>query len=112
MCREAINRRDFGALADIVELDSNLMHAVMITSTPTLLYWQPGTVAIMHAVRAWRNEGIPVCYTIDAGPNVHVICPDEQAEKITERLGQQPGVIQVLTAPPGGAAKLEHTPTN
>ena len=112
MCREAINRRDFGALADIVELDSNLMHAVMITSTPTLLYWLPGTVAIMHAVRGWRNEGIPVCYTIDAGPNVHVMCPGEQAEKITERLGQLPGVIQVLTARPGGAARLEHTPTN
>ena len=88
MCRKAIMDRDFDALADIVELDSNLMHAVMITSTPPLLYWQPGTVEIMHAVQTWRKEGLPVCYTIDAGPNVHVVCLGGQEQKITERLLQ------------------------
>jgi diphosphomevalonate decarboxylase len=41
LCRQAILERDFDALAAITELDSNLMHAVMMTSSPPLFYWQP-----------------------------------------------------------------------
>ncbi len=107
LCRIAILRRDFASFAEVVELDSNLMHAVMITSTPSLLYWQPATVEVMHAVQSWRSEGLPVCYTIDAGPNVHVLCPGGEAERIAQRLRELPGVLQVLTAYPGGPAYLE-----
>jgi diphosphomevalonate decarboxylase len=112
ICRKAILDRDIDALAKIVELDSNLMHAVMMTSREPIFYWQPATVAIMHAVVAWRNEGIPVCYTIDAGPNVHVLCLDEQAEDVANRLHQLPGVIQVLCARPGGPAMLKEDQAN
>ncbi|OGN93745.1 MAG: diphosphomevalonate decarboxylase [Chloroflexi bacterium RBG_13_50_21] len=112
LCRNAILGRDFDALTDMAELDSNLMHAIMITSKPPLLYWQPGTLAIMHAVHGWRKVGIPVCFTIDAGPNVHVLCLGGQEDKIIEWLQQLPGVIQVLTAHPGGPAALEQTHLN
>lgn len=112
ICRMAILERDFEALADIVELDSNLMHAVMITSNPPLLYWQSATVEIMHAVQSWRKEGLPVCYSIDAGPNVHVLCLGGQEENVTEKLRQVPGVIQVLTAHPGGPGRLVESQPN
>jgi diphosphomevalonate decarboxylase len=105
-CRQAILDRDFNALAQVVELDSNLMHSVMITSTPPLLYWQPPTLAVMHAIQNWRLDGFQVCYTIDAGPNVHVLCPTQQATEIATRLRNIPGVIQVLTARPGGATRI------
>jgi diphosphomevalonate decarboxylase len=106
-CRHAILEQDFDLLAKIVESDSNLMHAVMLTSIPPLLYWQPATVAVIQAVQVWRQAGIPVCYTIDAGPNVHVLCPAEHVAAVTSRLQLLPGVQQVLTAHPGGAARLE-----
>jgi diphosphomevalonate decarboxylase len=106
ICRRAILERDFQAFADVVELDSNLMHAVMITSTPPLLYWQAATLAVMHAVQAWRKEGLPVCYTIDAGPNVHVLCLAEAAGQVAAQLAEIPGVEKVLTAAPGGPAHL------
>jgi diphosphomevalonate decarboxylase len=106
LCRRAILERDFPALAEIVELDSNLMHAVMMTSTPPLLYWQPATVAVMQAVQAWRADGLEVCYTIDAGPNVHVLCPASAARQVAERLAKIPGVQAVLSAHPGGPARL------
>jgi diphosphomevalonate decarboxylase len=107
ICREAILKRDFEPFAEVVELDSNLMHAVMITSTPSLLYWQPATITTMHAVQSWRKAGLPVCYSIDAGPNVHVLCMADVADKVMERLRGLPGVLQVLMAKPGGAATLE-----
>ena len=106
LCRRAILERDFPSLADVVELDSNLMHSVMMTSRPALFYYQPATFTIMEAVRGWRHGGLPACYTIDAGPNVHVICPQDNCAKIAEKLEALNGVRQVLTAPVGGAARL------
>jgi diphosphomevalonate decarboxylase len=106
ICRSAILERDFDALAEIVELDSNLMHSVIMTSSPPLLYWQPATLAVMQSVMAWRAAGLPVCYTIDAGPNVHVICTAPYAAQVAERLEALPGVESVLTAGPGGPAQV------
>jgi diphosphomevalonate decarboxylase len=110
ICRRAILERDFDALAEIVELDSNLMHSVIMTSTPRILYWQPATLAVMHAVVAWRAAGLPVCYTIDAGPNVHVICAAPYAAEVAQRLMTLPGVEAVLSAAPGGPARIIREP--
>ena len=104
VCRRAILARDFEAFGEIIELDSNIMHAVMMTSHPALFYWQPATLTVMNAVREWRAAGIAAAYTIDAGPNVHVLCPQAQAASITEKLKDLPGVLNVLTANVGGAA--------
>lgn len=106
-CRQAIQQRDFAALAEVVELDSNVMHAVMMTGTPALFYWQPETLAIMQMVREMRKQGIGVCYTIDAGPNVHCICAPGEAPKVAERLSQLDTILEMRQAPPGGAAYLE-----
>ncbi len=105
-CRAAIQQRVFAALAEVVELDSNLMHAVMMTSTPPLLYWHPPTIAIMHAVQRWRGQGIPACYTIDAGPNVHVLTEQSYAAEVERRLRKIQGVKDVLVAVPGGPARI------
>lgn len=106
ICREAILTKDFEALAEICEHDSNMMHAVMMTSNPALLYWQPATIAIMQAVRRWRKSGIPVCYTIDAGPNVHVITLREYQEHTKTLIKEIPEIKQVISAHPGEAAML------
>jgi diphosphomevalonate decarboxylase len=106
LCRSAIIHRDFDALAQVAELDSNLMHAVMMTSDPPLFYWQPETLAVMQAVRSWQGEGLAVTYTIDAGPNVHVICTESSREQVLARVKNLPGVIEVLSGGPAGSARL------
>ena len=90
----------------MLELDSALMHEVMRTSTPSMVYMQPLTSAILAQVKAWRAQGHAVCATVDAGPNVHVICPAEEQDTVTNKLHELPGVIDVLSAKPGGAAHL------
>ena len=104
ICRGAILEKDFHTLTSIVELDNHLMHSVMMTSNPPLIYWQAETIAIMQAVVSWREEGISAFYTIDAGPNVHVICEQEYSEIIRSRLGGIPGVLDVIMAYPGNGA--------
>ncbi len=105
-CRIGICEKNFHLLAEVVEQDSNMMHAVMMTSCPSLIYWEPATLAIMKSVIGWRSSGIPVFYTIDAGPNIHVLCLSEVIHTVTKLLSEIPGVLRVMTAPPGGPARL------
>jgi diphosphomevalonate decarboxylase len=106
ICRNAILNKDFDAFANIIEHDSDMMHSVMMTSNPPLMYWQAATVGIFHEVRAWRASGLPVAYTVDAGANVHVLCLGDQAKEVEQRLRGLTGVNDVLVARVGGAAKI------
>ena len=106
LCRRAVLERDFNALAEIIELDSDMMHAVMMTSAPALHYWQSASMTMMQSVRQWRTEGLQVAYTVDAGPNVHVLCPSEVQKEAEARLKSLPGVENVLVAKVGGPATL------
>jgi diphosphomevalonate decarboxylase len=106
ICRKAILERDFNTFASIVELDSDMMHAVMMTSTPALHYWKSASLEVMGYVRQWRAEGMPVCYTVDAGPNIHVLCPGSEAQNIERGLREIKGVDKVLVARAGGPAKI------
>lgn len=106
ICRAAILNRDFDTFANIIELDSDMMHSVMMTSNPPLMYWQSATLEVFHQVREWRKGGLPVGYTVDAGANVHVICLKEFAKEVEKRLREVPGVSDVLVAGVGGAAHI------
>jgi diphosphomevalonate decarboxylase len=109
-CRASILQRDIQGLAAVTELDSNLMHAVMMTSTPPLFYWASTSIEIMKQVRTWREKkDIPVFYTLDAGPNVHVITIEDFAIRVKNLLAQIPGVRNVLSAAAGGPAHWDES---
>lgn len=103
--KSAILRRDFESFADVVEEDSNLMHAVMMTSKPALFYWAPLSLAIMEAVRRWRqDENLMACYTLDAGPNAHCICVEGDADAVAARLRELCGDIDIIRSGAGCGA--------
>ena len=81
------------------------MHGVMLTSQPSLLYWEPGTLAVLKAVQGWRREGLEVYFTMDAGPNVHCLCPAAQAGKVEEQL-RALSVTEVIVSGPGQGVRL------
>lgn len=105
-CKQAILDRNFTVFAEVVEYDSNLMHAVMMTSRPPLFYWLPPTLKVMDSVRRWRAEGLSVCYTLDAGPNIHCICVRKDADEVSARLTALSEVKDVMSAAPGGGAQV------
>ena len=105
--RRAVAERDFARLGPVLEADALAMHAVMMTSAPSLLYWQPGTLEVLHAARAWREQDrLPLHFTIDAGPNVHLICEAETAPALERRLRALPSVQRVLSSRPGPGPQL------
>ena len=103
--KAAIIGRDFEAFAGIVEEDSNLMHAVMMTSKPPLFYWDPLSLRVMRAVRSWRTAGgLGVCYTLDAGPNVHCICEAADAAAVIANLRELSENIEIIHSGAGPGA--------
>ena len=105
--KRAILARDFERFAGIVEEDSNLMHAVMMSSRPPLFYWQPLSLAIMEAVRQMRErDALQVCYTLDAGPNVHCICLSDDAPAVAAHLRAVSPAIEIMRSGIGGGARI------
>ena len=106
-CRNAILERDFKSLSQVVERDSDMMHAIMMTSEPPLHFWTGETLQVMTAVRNLRAEGVSVCYTIDAGPNVHCLCLPESENDVLQTLADhESGPWKVLRAQAGPAARV------
>jgi diphosphomevalonate decarboxylase len=103
---QGLEERDLRILGTAIEADALAMHGVMMTSRPSLLYWSPVTVAVLQVMQVWRDEGLAVYFTIDAGPNVHCLCRAKDAEEVRERLRNLEGVRDVLVSGPGGGVRL------
>jgi len=104
--RVAIRARDFEALAEVAEHNCLKMHAAALAATPPLLYWNGATVECVHAIRRLRASGVPVFFTIDAGPQVKAICLAEARPRVEAALRDVPGVLDVLSSRLGPGAEL------
>ncbi|MEC7988043.1 MAG: diphosphomevalonate decarboxylase [Myxococcota bacterium] len=103
---QAVQKKDLHQLGALMEHSTIKMHAVMMTSRPTIRYWKPQSLAIIEAVEALRNRGIPCYQTMDAGPNVKILCSAEHAEEIASELSRITHPIHILQA--GSDAKIIH----
>jgi diphosphomevalonate decarboxylase len=106
LIRAAILARDFATFGAETEQEAIRMHAVAMTSRPSLLYWSPATVRVMEQVRAWRATGRGVYFTIDAGANVHVLCQGADAPSFERELRVLPDVLDVIACAPGPGTRL------
>lgn len=79
----AMKKGDLKTFGEIVELEALSLHAMMITSNPFSILLKPATLSIIEAVRIFRSKtGLPVCFTIDAGPNIHLLYPKRIKKEI------------------------------
>lgn len=79
----ALKGGDLGAFITITESEAMQLHALMMCSTPSFVLMKPNTLRIIERIREFRNETqIPLCFTLDAGPNVHLLYPDAEAGKV------------------------------
>ena len=104
--RSAIARRDFEALAEVSESSCLKMHAVMLSARPGLVYWNGATVECIRKVRKLRADGVPVFFTVDAGPQVKAVCPPEVFDRVAAELATVEGVLQVLASGLGEGARV------
>lgn len=104
--KKGILEKDFRLVGQTAELNCLKMHATMITTKPPIIYWMPATLEIIQAVLAWREEGLECYFTIDAGPQVKVICLEKDVPELEKRLQAIEGVKEVIACKPGEGPKL------
>lgn len=102
----AIADKNIRALGEVIEEDCLDMHSVMQSQVPPLSYWTEETKMIVAAVRKWRKGGLAVYYTIDAGPNVHLICEGKNETSVLEKVKKLSGVERVIVNKPAKGTRL------
>lgn len=99
--------RNFSSFGKLIEEDALNMHAICLTSTPALIYWEPKTIEIMKQIIEWReSKEVESYFTIDAGPSVHVICEKKNVNQIQEKLKDVSGIQQVIVNSSSIGARL------
>ncbi len=102
----AVAERDFERLAELAEHSCLKMHASALAARPGLLYWQPATIACMHAIRELRAQGHAVFFTNDAGPQIKAVCLPEAEAVVAAALQDIAGVQTLLHSGLGDAARI------
>ncbi len=97
---------DFQGLGEIVEANCLAMHANAMAARPGIIYFEAVTLWAIDAVRAMRARGLPVFFTIDAGPHVVAFTPPEHIGTVADGLSDHPGVERVIRSPVGQGAAL------
>jgi diphosphomevalonate decarboxylase len=104
--RRAVAERNFAALAAVSEHNCLKMHSLMWTSRPPIVYWNGATLACMETVRELQRSGLPVFFTIDAGPQVKAVCLPEAEEEVRAALSVSPGVSRTWSCGLGSGARI------
>jgi diphosphomevalonate decarboxylase len=104
--RQAIATRDFERLSVAAEASAMQMHASAIAAVPGVLYWRGATVELIHQIRQKRATGLPVFFTIDAGPHVKVFTTVEHQDAVADWLSELPEVLRVIRTEPAPGAHL------
>lgn len=86
MIKKAIASKDFIRLGEITEANGMKMHGTMLGAVPPFSYWEPLTVKVLQKVKEIRGQGLPCYYTMDAGPNVKILCRESQAAELKKIL--------------------------
>lgn len=103
--KDAIYDRDLDALGKVMEHSTLKMHGCMMAADPALVYWKPATLAALEEVRALRGSGVSAWATMDAGPQVKVLCRRNDAERVRDALRPHARSVHVLR--PGAGARLD-----
>jgi diphosphomevalonate decarboxylase len=85
LMKAALSNGDLETFIKITESEALTLHAMMMTSMPYFILMKPNTLEIINRIWKFRSEtNIPVCFTLDAGANVHVLYPEIVSSKVLD----------------------------
>ncbi|OGH41633.1 MAG: diphosphomevalonate decarboxylase [Candidatus Levybacteria bacterium RIFCSPLOWO2_02_FULL_36_8b] len=86
LIKKYLKEKDFTKFGELVEAEALELHAIMLTSSPSLIYLLPGSLRIMHLAKKWRQEGLQVYFTVNTGQDIHLICEKKDVETLAGKL--------------------------
>ena len=103
---QALERRDIEELGHAVRLSYSRMHAALLASEPPALYWLAATVSVNRECASLRARGIGAWETIDAGPQVKILCLQEDAPAVRRSLMEMMPDLSMIECRPGPGPQL------
>lgn len=103
--KKYMKQKNFQAFGELVEGEALELHAIMLTSTPSLIYWLPGTLKVMHAVKRWRWEGLEVFFTVNTGQDIHLLCQKKDVARVVKKLEEISDVQKTIINYPSKGAQ-------
>jgi len=109
--KAAIAAKDLAKLGDFMETEALEMHAVIMTATPSVHFLNKATIEFITWLRRMRRtEGLAAWFTIDAGPNVHVLCETTAAATVANVIEKSFPEVSMLRDQIGRGPTLSTTP--
>lgn len=102
LLKQALQVGDFTAIGELAEAEALEFHSILLTSKPNALLLYPGTVAVLHAVRRLREQGVVAYCSMNTGFNAHVLTLPEHEAQVIATLTTLPEVQKVI---PSGLSK-------
>ena len=102
----AIKEQDLIKTGEIAERSALKMHALNLSANPPFNYWSPDSIVAMRHVTDLREQGYPAYITMDAGPNVKIICKASQIDEIYSILSDNYREDQLVKALPGPGIQI------
>jgi diphosphomevalonate decarboxylase len=104
--KKVLKEKSFPTFGELTEEEALELHAIYITSHPSLIYLLPGTLRVMHAVKRWRADGLEVYFTLNTGQDIHLICQKKDAKKVAKLAEEIPEVQKTIINTPAKGARL------
>ncbi|MEE6725438.1 diphosphomevalonate decarboxylase [Pediococcus acidilactici] len=106
----AVKENDFTKIGELAEHSAMMMHATTLAAIPAFTYFQPDTLKVIQLVKQIREVyGIECYYTMDAGPNVKVLCQSKDVLAVRDFLRNHFDERQLVIARPGSGIKFTKT---
>ena len=96
--KQAIAQKDLQKIGEISEHNAMSMHALTLSADPSFTYFAPETIRIIQLIQELRRKGLFAYATIDAGPNVKIICTKESIPKVQTYIEQQLSDVTTVVA--------------
>ena len=103
---DAIKEKNISRLEKVTEENCNFMHEVMKTSKPSIIYMNDVTHSCIAEIENLRASGHKLFYTIDAGPQIKIICDPKSANTIKDTISQRTDVIDIIHTGLGGSPRI------
>ncbi len=106
LIKKYLKEKDFKNFGELIEAEALELHAIMLTSTPSLIYLLPGSLRIMHLTKKWRQEGLQVYFTVNTGQDIHLICQKKDKDILVKKLEGVEDVQKTIVNNPSRGAHL------
>jgi len=108
LMKQYIKDKNFSAFGELAESEALELHAIYLTSHPSLIYLLPASLRLLHLAKKWRQEGLEVYFTLNTGQDVHILCQKKDEKEVVQKLLKLKEVQNIITNYPSDGAKLSN----